>query len=87
MMSVVKTKELQFQLICCVKDCGNKETETTTLFMFPEDEVDQLQWKVILNIDKPISQLFRVCSDHFRNYDFKESKLTNNFHLTCNFMN
>lgn len=68
-----------FKLICCVRDCGNKETETITLFMFPEDEVDQLQWKVILNIDKPISHLFRVCSDHFLQYNFKESKQIKSF--------
>lgn len=64
----------KFKLICCVKDCVNKETETTALFMFPEDTVDQLQWKVILNIDKPISKLFRVCSEHFKESDFIEGK-------------
>lgn len=65
---------LNIKLICCVKDCKNQETETTALFMFPEDTVDELQWKVILNIDKPISKFFRVCSDHFQESDFIEGK-------------
>lgn len=64
------------KLICCVKDCFNYETETTALFMFPEDTVEQLQWKVILNINKTISTLFRVCSEHFQESDFIDGEFS-----------
>lgn len=67
-------KNYKYQLICCVDDCKKKENETTKLFMFPDDIVDQLQWKVILNIDKPISNLFRVCSEHFKESDFIDER-------------
>lgn len=60
--------------ICCVKKCTNRETATATLLTFPDDIVEQLKWKSILNIHKPISDLIRVCSEHFKESDFIESK-------------
>lgn len=67
------SKNFNLKLICCVEGCLNIETDKTSLFTFPADPVDQLQWKVILKIEKPISSFFRVCSEHFKESDFMNS--------------